>query len=419
MLSFDELNKRFKKYGVDLKEVEYPSIRDISDVITQDNFDDVFENGFINLCIGIPSLKAPQELVDFQKDMCDSYHNMYAPFIGLNEVKSETLKTLKLFLNIDDYEMDKNLVFSTVGAMHASYLALQIVKELDKKVVFLDPGFSVNKLQAKIIGLEYLNVDFGDSEWLNKLEDILKYNESAVLFSNPNNPTGMFFKDDVLRDIAFLINKYNGIAIEDLAYFLMVYDTDYTYPGVEPFFPTITKHTNDNILIMSASKLFSYAGERIGIIKISKELSEKKIRGENTLRFLGKYIHGTVASVSQSAQRTLYMALKMLNENNPIMRKYLDNLREEYRERLEFVEHVFREANFKRIYKSNERATLYMCFEHPDYTHGGDICKKLLCYGIATVPLEIFGGKPGIRVSISLLDKNRREILKRRLKNFT
>jgi hypothetical protein len=53
------------------------------------------------------------------------------------------------------------------------------------------------------------------------------------------------------------------VVIEDLAYFGMDFRKDISKPGVPPYQPTIAKYTDNYILLISTSKVFSYAGQRI------------------------------------------------------------------------------------------------------------------------------------------------------------
>ena len=48
------------------------------------------------------------------------------------------------------------------------------------------------------------------------------------------------------------------------------------YPGIPPFQPTIAKYTDDYIILISSSKIFSYAGQRIGMMAISDHLFERE-----------------------------------------------------------------------------------------------------------------------------------------------
>jgi aspartate/methionine/tyrosine aminotransferase len=96
------------------------------------------------------------------------------------------------------------------------------------------------------------------------------------LYSNPNNPSWICFTEKELQIIGELATKYDAIVIEDLAYFGMDFRTDYSVPGKAPFQPTVAKYTDNYIFLISSSKAFSYAGQRVGTMAISNKLFNRR-----------------------------------------------------------------------------------------------------------------------------------------------
>ena len=95
---------------------------------------------------------------------------------------------------------------------------------------------------------------------------------SSILYSNPNNPAWICLTEEELETIARLADEYGAVVIEDLAYFGMDFRQDYSRPGVPPFQPSVARHTDRFVLLISSSKVFSYAGERIGMLVVSDAL---------------------------------------------------------------------------------------------------------------------------------------------------
>ena len=132
-----------------------------------------------------------------------------------------------------------------------------------------------------------------------------------MLYSNPNNPSWICFNEEELAIIGELSRKYDVIVIEDLAYFGMDFRKDYSNPGKPPFQPTVAKYTDDYILLISSSKIFSYAGQRIGMMAISDHLIRTDqypdlLRYYSTDKFGHSVIFGALyglsAGVAHSAQ---------------------------------------------------------------------------------------------------------------------
>ena len=66
------------------------------------------------------------------------------------------------------------------------------------------------------------------------------------------------------------------IIMTDLAYFCMDYRRDLGKPFQPPFLPSVARYTDNYILMLSASKIFSYAGQRIALLCIGDELYRRR-----------------------------------------------------------------------------------------------------------------------------------------------
>ena len=99
---------------------------------------------------------------------------------------------------------------------------------------------------------------------------------SSILYSNPNNPSWVCLEEEELRIIGETAAKYDVTVIEDLAYFGMDFRVDYGRPGRPPYQPTVARYTDNYVLLLSTSKVFSYAGERNAVILISDALFNRR-----------------------------------------------------------------------------------------------------------------------------------------------
>ena len=146
--------------------------------------------------------------------------------------------------------------------------------------LFIDPGFPVAEapVQDPGPGLPDLRrLRLPRPRLREKLLSYLKTGKiSTILYSNPNNPAWICLTDEELRIIGELATEYDVIVVEDLAYFGMDFRKDYSRPGQAPYQPTVAKYTDNYALLISSSKAFSYAGERIAMLVISDTLWTKK-----------------------------------------------------------------------------------------------------------------------------------------------
>jgi aspartate/methionine/tyrosine aminotransferase len=254
-----------------------------------------------------------------------------------------------------------------------------------------------------------------------------KGNVSAILYSNPNNPSWICFTERELRIIAGLADKYNAVVIEDLAYIAMDFRIDLSKPGQPPFQPTVAKYTDNYILLISSSKAFSYAGQRIGMLVISDHLFNKK--APDLKRFYASdsfgyaMTFGTVyalsAGVCHSAQHALAAILEAVNNGEY---NFVEVVKE-YGEKAKIMKRLFIENGFKIVYDKDEDNPIadgfYFTFSYPGFS-GEELLAKLIYYGISAISLDITGSdrKEGIRGCVSLVGRGQFADLEYRLRTF-
>lgn len=147
-------------------------------------------------------------------------------------------------------------------------------------MLFIDPGFPIQKSQLKILGVKYRQFDifnYRGAALRDKLESFLKEgNISAIIYSNPNNPAWICLEEEELQIIGELATQYDTIVLEDLAYFAMDFRRDLSRPFEPPFQATVARYTDNYMLMLSASKIFSYAGQRMAVVCISDKLFNRR-----------------------------------------------------------------------------------------------------------------------------------------------
>ncbi|MEE8341168.1 MAG: aminotransferase class I/II-fold pyridoxal phosphate-dependent enzyme, partial [Candidatus Neomarinimicrobiota bacterium] len=304
------LDKIIKDYEVDLNEIGIRELKRMVDFLTEQ-----YQVEFLHFEFGVPGIPAdrmgPEEEIRVLSENI-KLPSTYPPFDGIPRLKKATVEFVKTFLNI---AVKPYNCIPTVGAMHGCFIAQAIAGRRFKNtdtILYLDPGFPVNKLQTKFLGLESDSIDLYNCRGkilAKTLEQKLSTGKiGAVLWSSPNNPTWLCLKDEELKMIGELLTKYDVIGIEDSAYFGMDFRFDYGVPGEPPYPPTVANYTDNYIIIISSSKMFSYAGQRVAVAIISPKLAKKKYdnlkKYYDTKSFGHAFVHGgiypTTAGVSQS-----------------------------------------------------------------------------------------------------------------------
>ena len=279
-INFNTVNEKIKESKIE--SVGTASIREIKKLV--DEIEKATGEKYIRMEMGIPGLPAVQIGIDAEKEALDKgIPAIYPDIFGTMDLKNEISRFVKLFLNID---VNIEGCIPTVGSMQgsfASFLTLNRMHPNREGTLFIDPGFPVHKQQIRILGQDFRSFDVYDyrgDKLKDKLESYLETGKvSTILYSNPNNPSWICFTEKELKIIGDLANKYNVIVIEDLAYFGMDFRKDYSVPGQPPYQPTVAHYTDNYVLLISSSKAFSYAGQRIGMMVISDKVFETKSEG--------------------------------------------------------------------------------------------------------------------------------------------
>ncbi|WP_457577739.1 aminotransferase class I/II-fold pyridoxal phosphate-dependent enzyme [Desulfomarina sp.] len=413
-----------------LKCVGLASIRECNRLVT--NIEKDSGQRFIRMEMGIPGLPPPQIAIDAEIEALNNkVGSIYPPFDGIPRLKDEISRFIKNFINIS---VEPDHCLPTVGSMQGCFMSLMVSSRRNKKqhkVLFIDPGFPVNKIQTGVIGIESESFDvynYRGEKLKEKLESYLSKGDiGTLMYSNPNNPSWICFIEAELRVIGELCTRYDVVALEDLAYFGMDFRHDYSRPGRAPYIPSVANYTDNYILLISSSKSFSLAGQRIGMAAISDELFLNEYhdltRFFSSSQFGYAFIFGAMyamsSGVSHSAQYGLTALLKATNDG------VYDYVRPvtEYGRRAKVMKHLFTENGFKIVYEKDEDQPIadgfYFTLSYPGFS-GVELVEELLYYGISSIALTTTGSDrhEGLRACVSLTGEDRFFELEKRLIQF-
>lgn len=388
---------------------------------------------YMHLELGNPGLPSQQIGVEAECEaLRNGIANKYPPVMGTTALKNAASRFVKAFLDVD---IPGNCIVPSVGSMQGSFSLMLLLGRRDPAkdtMLYLDPGFAPQHLQAQILGLKQTSFDIYDyrgEALAEKLESILaKGNITGILYSNPNNPAWTNLTPDELASIGRLATKYDAIVIEDLAYMGMDFRRDCGTPFEEPYVPTIAKYTDNYVLLLSASKIFSYAGERIALVCMSPEVARRTDPGLMPVfrmrTFADAYIFGVVYCVSSGVTHSVQCAMAAMLEAAADGRINFVHDCEEYHRRCARARQLFTEAGFKVVYADDAGTPVSDGFFFTA-TYGNmdseSLQRALMRHGISTISLPGTGStRQGLRVCVSkLADDKDFETLAERLRAFT
>ncbi len=427
-IDYNIVKNKIKASG--LENVGLASIRELVRLVNE--IEKESGEKFIRMEMGVPGLEPAQagiegEIEALRKGVASKY-----PMIeGADILKKEISRFAQNFLNLTVNE--RNCI-PTVGSMQGSFASFLVScrRDVEKDTtLFIDPGFPVQKQQHHVLGLKYESFDvynYRGEKLKEKLESYLeKGNISTILYSNPNNPSWICFTEKELQIIGELANKYDVVVMEDLAYFAMDFRKDLSKPGVPPYQSTVANYTQNYTLLISSSKSFSYAGQRIGMMVISDELFDRKFpdlkRFYKTDGYGYSMIYGALYSLSSgtshSAQYGLAAMLKAANDGEF---NFVEKVKE-YGERAKIMKKLFTDNGFNIVYDKDEDQPLadgfYFTISYPGMS-GDELLEKLLYYGISAIALSTTGSErtEGLRACVSQIQREQLKDLDHRLKVF-
>jgi len=406
------------------------SIREVGKLVAQ--IEQQSGQEFIHMEMGVPGLPASAIAIEAEKRALDTGLAAQYPNIeGIPFAKTEIARFAKLFINIDVSPLN---CVPTVGGMQGSFAALLAAARTDPNkpyTLFIDPGFPVQKSQLHLIGVPYKSFDilnFRGEKLRDKLESFLaEGNICSICYSSPNNPSWICFSEAELQIIGELATKYDAIVVEDLAYFGMDFRQHYGVAGVAPYQPSVANYTDNYILLLSASKVFSYAGQRIGMMITSEKLRTRhypNLKNYFTSDVLGHFIpygvlYATTAGTSHSAQYALAATLKAVNDGELDFASALHP----YAEKARLMKAIFLKYGFYIVYNDEDRELadgFYLTIAYPGMT-SGELMKEFLYYGISAISLAITGSENpnGLRACVSFVRLDQMAVLEQRLIEFS
>lgn len=385
---------------------------------------------FIKMEMGIPGLPAAQVGVDAQiKSLQDGIAHSYPDIQGLPALKEAASEFVKAFIGVD---INPEGCVPVCGSMQGTFASFLTCSQADKKkdtVLFIDPGFPVQKMQLQVQGTKYETFDvynFRGEKLGPKLESYLTNgNICAIVYSNPNNPSWICMTDDELRTIGSLATKYDCIIMEDLAYFAMDFRRDIR-PFQKPYQPSVANYTDNYILLISGSKAFSYAGERIGVTCISDKLFHRHYP-DLAERYEGlpfgpvfstRMLYALSSGTSHSAQYAMAAMLKAAAEGKFDFRSEIKI----YGDRAYKLKEIFTRHNFYIVYDKDLDQPIadgfYFTIGYPGMT-SGELAHELMYYGVSAICLVTTGSEQeGLRVCTSFIRDEQYAALEERMSIF-
>ena len=229
-----------------------------------------------------------------------------------------------------------------------------------------------------------------------------------------------------MKTIGTLANQYDVVIMEDLAYFAMDFRKDLSTPFQPPYQATVARYTDNYMLLISGSKAFSYAGERIGVVCISDKLFHRHYpaladRYEGLpfgLVFSTRMLYALSSGTSHSAQYAMAAMLRAACDGEFDFRNEI----KVYGERAHKLKEIFLRHHFYVVYDRDLDEPIadgfYFTIGYPGMT-SGQLAHELMYYGVSAICLVTTGShQEGLRVCTSFIEDHQYDQLEERMALF-
>ena len=388
---------------------------------------------FVRMDQGSPGLPVNRYGVEAEKKALDSgICSQYPAAEGFRGLKEAASRFVKAFIDVD---IDPRGCVPTTGSVEGTFAAFiactQRIPGKDK-VLFIDPGFPIQKSQLRILGIEWRNFDIyswrGAARLRSRLEEELASGDiAAIIYSNPDNPAWICLEEEELEVIGELATRYDAVVLEDLAYFCMDYRKELGRPFEPPYLPTVARYTDNYILLLSASKIFSYAGQRIAMMCISDGLFNRRYPA-----LAERYHDSGVFGVTLTAS-ILYMItsgctystqfgyMEMLNLSCEGVIDFVGDTRE-YAARTRRIKEIMLRHGFHVVYDKDIAQPVGDGFFFTvgyEGLSGDELVVELMHYGVSCISLSTTGSlQQGVRGCSSRMREELYPLLEERMAEF-
>lgn len=224
--------------------------------------------------LGNPSVPAPAAVDEAFRQVLDEedslYVHGYMNNAGYEDVREAVADSLNRRFGTT---FSGNGILMTVGAAGGLNTALRTLVDPGDEVICFAPFFGEYTNYIKNFGGVPVVVPADTRTFqlnLEGLDDTINERTKALIINNPNNPSGVVYSADTLRQLQAILEKAEKrvghpiYVISDEPYRELVYD------GVTV--PFMSLYIKNCIIGYSFSKSLSLPGERIGYLAVPKEV---------------------------------------------------------------------------------------------------------------------------------------------------
>lgn len=238
------------------------------------------KHGAVNLGQGFPDFGWPEEILQAAARALKEGSNQYAPSRGLPQLREAIAAHYARHFG---QQLDPDHICVTSGATEALGAMILSVVEPGDEVIIFTPAYDSYSPMIRRAGATPREVALQPPHWRierQPIEAVVTPRTRAILFNNPQNPTGRLFGREELQIVADIANAHDLTVISDEVW-------EHVLLGGQSFTPiaTLPGMAERTLKAGSAGKIFSLTGWKVGWIVASPENAALAARAHQFLTF--------------------------------------------------------------------------------------------------------------------------------------
>jgi aspartate/methionine/tyrosine aminotransferase len=236
--------------------------------------------GAVNLGQGFPDFGWPDAILEAAAKAVVEKSNQYAPAAGLPELRRAIADHYGRHFG---QALGPENICVTSGATEALGCSILATVTPGDEVIIFTPAYDSYAPMIRRAGGAPVEIDLQPPEWRidpDALKAAITPKTRAILFNNPQNPTGRLYGRDELQLIADVAVKHDLIVISDEVWEHVLLDGQ----GFTPL-ASLPGMADRTLKIGSAGKIFSLTGWKIGWIVGAPALAALVTKAHQYLTF--------------------------------------------------------------------------------------------------------------------------------------
>ena len=215
----------------------------------------------INLGIGAPDFRTPDNIVAAAKQALDQGYHFYTPARGLPELRQAVADDIERHRGV---AVDKENVLIVPGGKPTMFFAITMFGEPGAEIMYPNPGFPIYESMIEFSGARAVPIELFESGGFafdpDRVLAQINDNTRLIIVNTPANPTGGVLQRDAIdRFVAGLEKHPDVVLLADEIYSRLLYD------GLEHVsFMEYESIRDRTILLDGWSKTYSMTGWRLG-----------------------------------------------------------------------------------------------------------------------------------------------------------